>query len=84
MPHSPTQETFYRLVYRADAVIPIELSKPSSRIITMMEESNEDARSVELDMVKEEREKARIKKEAIKWRGNTTRRSTHKNLRRKI
>ena len=42
-PHSSTQETPYRLVFGADAVIPIELSKPSLRIITMAEASNEDA-----------------------------------------
>ena len=66
MPHSSTQETPYWLVYRADAVIPIELSKLSPRIITMTEESYEDARRVELDLVQEDKEKAKIKEEAIK------------------
>ena len=32
----------------------------------MMEESNEDARRVELDLVEEDREKARIMEETIK------------------
>ena len=53
-------------MYGADAVIPIELSEPSLRIITMTEESNEDTRRAELDLVKEEKEKARIKEDAIK------------------
>ena len=42
-PHSSTQETLYRFVFEANVVIPIELSKPSPRIITIAEESNEDA-----------------------------------------
>ena len=54
------------MVYGANAVIPIELSKPTSRIITITEKSNENARRVELDLVEEEREKDRIKEEAIK------------------
>ena len=54
------------MVYRANVVIPIELSELSSRIITMMEESNDDAWRVELDLVEKEREMARIKEEAIK------------------
>ena len=66
MPHSSTQERPYRLVFRADVVIPIELSEQSSRIITIVEESNEDARRAELDLVKEGKERARIKEEAIK------------------
>ena len=66
MPHASTQETPYWLVYGADAVIPIELSELSPRIITMTEESYEDARRVELDLVQEDKEKAKIKEEAIK------------------
>ena len=66
MPYSSTQEILYRLMYGTNVVISIELSKLSPRIIIMMEESNEDAWSVKLDLVKEEKGKARIKKEAIK------------------
>ena len=66
MPHLSTQETPYKLVFGADAVIPIELLEPSPRIITLAKESNEDAQRVELDLVEEDREKARIKEEAIK------------------
>ena len=61
-----SQETPYRLVYGSDAMIPIELSEPSLRTIIMLEESNELAQRAELDLIKEEREKARIKEEAIK------------------
>ena len=53
-------------MYRLDTMIPIELSKPSSRTITMTKESNELARKVELDHIEEEKEKARVKEEAIK------------------
>ena len=62
MPHSSTQETPYRLVYGADAMIPIELSKPSLRVATMTEKSNELARRTVLDLIEEDR----IKKRAIK------------------
>ena len=65
-PHSLTQETSYRLVFGADAVIPIEILVPSPRIITMMEESNADARRAELVLLEEDRERARIRDKAIK------------------
>ena len=38
-PYSSTQETPYRLVFKVDVVISIELSEPSLRIITIVEES---------------------------------------------
>ena len=66
IPHSSTQEIPYRLVFEADAVIPIELSEPSPRIITMAEDSNENARRAELDLIEEDRKRAKIKEEAIK------------------
>ena len=47
-------------------MIPIELSKPSSRTITMIEEYNELTGKAGLDLVKEDRENARVKEEAIK------------------
>ena len=65
-PYSTTQEKSYKLVYGADAMIPIELLEPSPRISTMIEESNQLARRAELDLVEEDREKARIKEETIK------------------
>ena len=75
--------TPYRLVFGADTVIPIELSEPSSRIITIAEESDEDARRAKLDLVEEDRERAKIKEEAIKqqmaWKYN--RKAHHKNSR---
>ena len=86
MPHLSTQEIPYRLVYGADVVIPIELSEPSPRIITTTEESNKDARRVELDPVEEEREKARIKEKAIKQQMTRkyNKKVRHKSLRREI
>ena len=65
-PHSSTQETPYRLVYELDAVIPIELLEPGWRTLTMIEESNELSWRAELDLVEEDKEKARIKEEVIK------------------
>ena len=65
-PHSSAPETPYRLVYEVDMVIFIELSEPSLRIITVTEESNELARRAKLDQIKEDRERARVKEEAIK------------------
>ena len=54
------------MVFGANIVIPIELSEPSPRIITTVEESNKDARRAQLDLVEKNREKARIREEAIK------------------
>ena len=47
-------------------MILIELSEPSPRIITMIEESNKLAQRTELDLIKEDREKAKVKEEVIK------------------
>ena len=83
IPHSSTQETPYRLVYGVDAIIPINLSESSPRTITMTKESNELARRAQLDLVKEDRVKAKVKVEAIKQQMviNIIRRSAYKNLR---
>ena len=47
-------------------MISIELLEPSPRIVTMTKDYNEFAQKAELDLVEEDREKARIKEEAIK------------------
>ena len=47
-------------------MIPIKLVEPSPRIITVTEESNELAWKIELDLVEEEKEKAKVNEEAIK------------------
>ena len=47
-------------------MIPIELTDPSLRTMTMTEESNELAWRAELNLPKEDREKAKEKEEAIK------------------
>ena len=65
-PYSSTKETPYRLMCGLDAMIPIELTVPSLRIMTMNEEFNELARIAEFDLVEEEKEKASVKGEAIK------------------
>ena len=66
IPHSSTKETSYRLVYRFEAMILIELTEPSLRTITKTKESNELARRAKLDLIEEDMEMARIKEEAIK------------------
>lgn len=66
MPHSSTKETPYRLVYKSNAVVPIKLTEPSSRTITMTEESNELTWRAKLDLAEEYRERAKIKEEVIK------------------
>ena len=53
-------------MYKAYVVKPIEHSESSPSIITMTKEYNELAGRAKLDLVVEDREKARIKEEAIK------------------
>ena len=47
-------------------MIPIELLERSPRILTTTEESNELARRAELDLIEEDKKRARVKEEAIK------------------
>ena len=47
-------------------MIPIELTEPSPSTMTMTEESCEFARKAELDLAKEDREKAKVKEESFK------------------
>lgn len=56
-----TQQTPYSLVFGMEAVTPLELVSPSLRIETYSEEGNREAREVELDLVTEAREKARVR-----------------------
>ena len=47
-------------------MIAIELAKPSLRIMTITKESNELVEKAKLDLIKEDKERVRIKEEAIK------------------
>ncbi|XP_016200263.1 uncharacterized protein LOC107641282 [Arachis ipaensis] len=55
---STTQETPFRLVYGADAMIPVEVSITSARRNQTSTEQNDNIRRTELDTIDEDREKA--------------------------
>ena len=57
MPYSLAQEISYRLVYGANAVIPIELSESSPRMVFMAEEFYELAWRAELDLAEEDKKR---------------------------
>ncbi|XP_078158086.1 uncharacterized protein LOC144553762 [Carex rostrata] len=60
-PREATQHTPYSLVFGMEAVTPLELVSPSLRIETYSEEDNDEARRLELDLISEVRDKARIR-----------------------
>ena len=67
-PQSSTIEAPFNLVYGADAMIPAEIHESSPRFLGFVaEESNEEWR-VNLDLIDEAREEAKIKVEAVKRR----------------
>ncbi|RDX83581.1 Tf2-11, partial [Mucuna pruriens] len=67
-PHSTTGETPFRLTYRLDAVIPVEIGEPSSRTTLFESIANEDELRENLDLLQEIREIAHIKEYAVKTR----------------
>nr|KYP44428.1 Gypsy retrotransposon integrase-like protein 1 [Cajanus cajan] len=66
--HSSTQDTLFNLVYGTDAMIPIEIVEPSVRTTTFSEEESDQGRRVDLDLITETRERARISQVAAKRR----------------
>jgi len=63
---STTKETLFSLVYGSNTIIPVEIQKSSPRFQNyVVEESNEE-RKVNLDLLDEVREEAKIKAEALK------------------
>uniref|UniRef100_A0A151UDK4 Retrovirus-related Pol polyprotein from transposon opus n=1 Tax=Cajanus cajan TaxID=3821 RepID=A0A151UDK4_CAJCA len=58
--HSSTRDTPFNLVYGTDAMIPIEIAEPSIRTTTFSEEESDQGRRVDLDLIAETRERARI------------------------
>nr|KYP51988.1 Pro-Pol polyprotein [Cajanus cajan] len=58
--HSSTQDTPFNLVYGTDAMIPIEIIEPSVRATCFSEEDSEQGRRVDLDLISETRDRARI------------------------
>ncbi|XP_072075664.1 uncharacterized protein [Arachis hypogaea] len=59
------QETPFRLVYGADAMIPVEISIFSTRTKQTSTSENDNIRRAELDIVDEDRNKAEIRQKAM-------------------
>ena len=60
------KETPYKLIFEAEVLMLIEVSKPSLRRSMFDEEINIMMRKVEIGLIKEEREMTQIREEAIK------------------
>ncbi|XP_068503965.1 uncharacterized protein [Phaseolus vulgaris] len=67
-PQSTTRETAFSLVYGSDAMIPVEIQESSPHFQSFMAEESNKERKVNLDLLDEVREEARIKVEALKRR----------------
>ena len=67
-PQSTTIETPFSLVYGSDAMIPVEIQENSPRFQNFMVEESNEERKVNLDLLDEVREEARIKAEGLKRR----------------
>ena len=63
-PHSTTGETPFKLTYREDAMIPMEVEEPSPRVI-FWSTSSESIRE-EIDLSSEARKMAHIREKALK------------------
>jgi len=67
-PQSTTRETPFSLVYGLDAMIPVEIQESSPRFQNFVVEESNEERRVNLDLLDEVREDARVKAEALKRR----------------
>jgi len=67
-PQSTTKETPFNLVYGSDAMIPVEIQENSPHFQNFVVEESNEERKVNLDLLVEVREEARIKAEALKRR----------------
>jgi len=67
-PISSTMETPFSLVYGSDAMIPVEIHESSPRFQSFVAEESNGERRVNVDLLDEAREEARIKAEAVKRR----------------
>nr|KYP53981.1 Pol polyprotein [Cajanus cajan] len=67
-PQTTTQETPYRLTYGSEAMIPVEVGEPSHRRLTFDESQNKMQLAIDLDLIEETRECARVHEEACKLR----------------
>jgi len=67
-PQSTTKETPFSLVYGSDAMIPVEIQESSPRFQNFVIEDSNEGRKVNLDLIDEIREHARINSESLKRR----------------
>jgi len=67
-PQSTTKETPFSLVYSSDMMIPVEIQENSPRFQNFVAEESNEERKVNLDLLDEVREEARINAEALKRR----------------
>ena len=65
---SGTHETLFSLVYGCDAMIPVEIQESSPRFQHFVAEDSNEERKLNLDLLDEVREEARVKAEAVKRR----------------
>jgi len=68
MLQSSTMETPFSLAYESDVVIPVEIHESSPCFLSFVAEESNEERKVNLDLLDEAREEARIKAEAVKRR----------------
>nr|KYP52107.1 Uncharacterized protein K02A2.6 [Cajanus cajan] len=66
--HSSAQDTPFNLVYGTDAMIPIEIAEPSVCTTAFSEEESDQGRRVDLDLIAETREIAKINQVAAQRR----------------
>ena len=64
--HTDTKETPFRLTFRQDAIIPVEIGQATDRVLKYSEEINERLRVESLDFLQEDRELAHIRSVAYK------------------
>jgi len=67
-PQTSTMETPFSLVYGSDVMIPVEIHESSLRFQNFVAEESNKERRVNLDLLDEAREEARVKAEAVKRR----------------
>jgi len=67
-PQSTTREAPFSLVYESDAMILVEIQESSPRFQSFVAEESNEERKVNLDLLDEVKEEARIKAEALKRR----------------
>ena len=55
--HSDTKETSFRLMFRQDALIPVEIGQLLDHISNYLEETNNQIRVVNLDFLEKDKER---------------------------